>query len=171
MRTDGPPPIVPHVVKTRPPRLRQRLRRRVEPPHADWHALSIDEARAELSASIEGLDPEEAYARLRRFGANALEPPHARSRLAILGGQLLNVPSALLLGSSAVSAALGELLDAGAILSVVGLNTTIGYVVERTNEKLIASWRRAEAGEARVLRGGEELRVSTAELVPGDILF
>jgi Ca2+-transporting ATPase len=172
-RGDRPPPgvtVAPH----RPapaPRWAGRFRRRSEPPRATWHALSAAETLDRLGSSTAGLDATEARRRLRQFGSNTLEPTRPRSRLAILGAQLANVPSALLLGSSALSTALGEMIDAAAILTVVGLNSTIGYLVERTNEQLIASWQRAESGEARVLRDGETRSVSTAGLVPGDILL
>ena len=154
------------------PSLLARLRpARQEAPSAPWHALAVAAVSHALDGSEHGLSSDEAQRRLRRFGANALEPEKVRSRLAILAAQLANVPTALLLGSSALSSLLGELLDAAAILTVVGINAGIGYAVERTNERLLASWQRAEAGLVEVLRDGQRHDVSTATLVPGDVIL
>jgi Ca2+-transporting ATPase len=157
----------------RPPDRRWRLaslRGRETIPSAEWHALPTEDVLARLASTPTGLESADARRRLRRFGANALDAESVRSRLAILASQLTNVPSALLLGSSALSTLLGELVDAAAIVTVVALNAGIGYVVERTNETLIASWRRAEAGEVEVLRDGRAQSISSDELVPGDVV-
>ena len=131
-----------------------------------WHALAGDVVLRRLASSATGLTPAEAARRLAPMGPNALPDLEQRSRLEILLAQLANLPSALLLGSSALSALLGDLFDAGAILAAVGLNAGIGYRIERTNEELLASWRRLEAGEAQVVRGGVLRTLPAPELVP-----
>ena len=93
-----------------------------------------------------------------------------QSPLATLQHQLTNLPTALLLGSAAVTLLLGDVLDAGAIALVVGMNTAIGYAVERRHRSLLASWRKLEAGEARVVRDGAVIVTAAADLVPGDVL-
>src|SRR5439155_9256088 len=65
---------------------------------------------------------------------------------------------------------LGDVLDAGAVLSVVALNAAIGYTVEHKSEELLASFRRMEAGEVQVIRGGALRIVAASELAPGDVL-
>ena len=173
-RHDRLPPLLRELPRPRAPGGGSRgslPRGGVAPGAADWHALTVDAVFAELAAGADGLAEEEARRRLRRFGVNALEPEAVRSRLAVLGAQLLNVPIGVLLGSSALSSLLGELVDAAAILTVVGINSAIGYAVERTNERLIASWQRAEAGAVEVLRDRRRREVSTATLVPGDVIL
>ena len=98
-----------------------------------------------------------------RDGPNSLPDTAARTRLAILLDQLANLPSGLLLGSSALSTLVGDFFDAGAILSAVGLNAGIGYEIERGSEELLASWRRLEAGDAQVVRGGQLRSVRAAD--------
>nr|QKW93838.1 cation-transporting P-type ATPase [Vitiosangium cumulatum] len=141
---------------------------RRQPP---WHALDVAEVLGLLRSGSGGLTHEEAAERLRRHGLNLVEEVGQRSRLAILGSQVANVPMGLLLGSAAVSSLTGDLLETAAILVVVGLNAGIGYRIESHNQELLSSWRKLEAGEVQVLRGGVLLPVSTAELVPGDVLL
>ena len=136
-----------------------------------WHALSTDAVFKSLGASLKGLDSREAGRRLLADGTNELQGPESRSRLEILVSQVTNLPAWLLLGSSALSALLQDFFDAGAILSAVGLNTVIGYEIERTNEDLLASWRQLEAGQVEVVRDGDLRSIAAMELVRGDLLL
>jgi Ca2+-transporting ATPase len=134
-----------------------------------WHATSVDEVLARVGSGPEGIDEVEAAARSRAFGPNTWNGTSKRSRLSILGAQFANLPAILLLGSSAASLLMREVVDALAIQAVVLLNAGIGYRIEKDNEDIIASWRKLDAGGARVLR--QELRViPAADLVPGDVL-
>lgn len=142
-------------------------RRSLEP----WHALPVTEVLGLLRTGAGGLTHEEAAERLRVHGLNLVEDVGQRSRLAILGAQVANVPMGLLLGSAAASLLTGDRLEAAAILMVVGINAGIGYRIESHNQELLSSWRKLEAGVVQALRGGVLLQVPTAELVPGDVLL
>jgi Ca2+-transporting ATPase len=136
---------------------------------AAWHALDVEEALARLGSGFDGLEEGEAARRRREHGPNVTGAGDRRSRLGILAAQFANLPTALLLGSAGASVLLRELVDAAVIQAVVVLNAAIGFRIESHNEDLIASWKKLDAGEARVLRG--ELRVvPAADLVPGDVL-
>jgi P-type Ca2+ transporter type 2C len=124
---------------------------------ADWYALPADQVMARLGTGPNGLDASEAARRLRTYGANAQANGERHSRLAILGRQFANLPTALLLGSSVASSLMREIVDALAIQAVVLLNAAIGYRIESKNEELLESWRRLEAGEARVIRGSVQV--------------
>jgi Ca2+-transporting ATPase len=143
---------------------------RAAQPSVDWHALPLERVLAELSTTPLGLGAREAAVRLHRYGANVIEAEAPRSRLQLVLSQLGNLPSILLIGSSVVSALVGNLVDAGAILVVVSLNAAIGYTIERKNEELLASWRRLEGGDAEVVRDGRVRTVLAADLVPGDLV-
>ncbi|HZS38546.1 MAG TPA: cation-transporting P-type ATPase, partial [Polyangia bacterium] len=110
---------------------------RSEPPPADaWHALPVRAVLSATSSRPDGLGEEEVRRARRRFGENAVEREQARSRLALLAAQLANVPSALLVASGTLSTMIGELVDAAAIAGVIGLNTAIGFSIERSSERL-----------------------------------
>jgi Ca2+-transporting ATPase len=138
---------------------------------ASWHALAVEQVVERLGTSAsDGLSPEDASRRLDEVGANVIADEAPPSRLALFASQLTNVPSVMLLGSTIISLLLGDLLEAGAIVVVVGLNAGIGYRVERHSEDLLAAWRVAEIGEADVIRGGSMMTVPASDLVPGDLL-
>jgi Ca2+-transporting ATPase len=140
-------------------------------PAASWHSEPIERVSALLATSAgDGLSVGEARRRLASLGENVIEDEPPPSRLAVLASQLANVPTALLLGSTIVSILLGDLLEAGAIVAVLGLNASIGYRVERRSEDLLTAWRTAEVGEAEVIRSGSIHTVRAAELVAGDLI-
>src|SRR5262245_35246116 len=120
---------------------RKRPARRLRlTPQIAWHAHGVDEVLRRLHTSRDGLSKKDARRRLAESGPNLAEEITARSQLAILAGQVANLPTAVLLGSSGLSLALADFMDAAAILAVVGLNAAIGYTIERKNEQLLASW-------------------------------
>ena len=137
----------------------------------DTHALSADTVLRRLHSGYAGLGSSEATHRLRKHGPNQLEPASADPWYRVLGRQVANLPTGLLLGAAAGSLVLGDVLETGAIVLVIGLNTAIGYAVERRSENLLASWRALEAGSARVVRDARVAVVSAADLVAGDILL
>ena len=55
-----------------------------------WHTLSAQEALDRLETTDQGLDPEAAGERARRFGANSLGEEAEPSRLMILLDQVKN---------------------------------------------------------------------------------
>jgi Ca2+-transporting ATPase len=139
-------------------------------PETAWHAMPAATVMQRIGTSSEGLSAAEAAARLRSEGPNLLETTQSRSRWQILGSQFANLPSALLIGSAVLTLLLGDLFDAGAIAAVLAMNAGIGYTIERRHESMLSSWRRLEAGQAQVLRGGRLETILTADLVTGDVL-
>ncbi|WP_437970216.1 cation-transporting P-type ATPase [Sorangium sp. So ce260] len=125
-------------------------------------ALGVDPAA--------GLGADEAQRRLREVGPNELAGVATRSSIEILAAQIFTVPTALLLGAAGLSLALGDLVDAGAVLLVVGANATIGTYTESRAEELLHAWGDLRVGWARVVRDGREQRLAASEIVPGDVL-
>lgn len=136
-----------------------------------WHALPVNETLNLLRTSPAGLTTAEARHRLFTSGPNVTDAPSERSRFELLVSQFNNVPTLLLIGSAGVALLLGDVADAATITVVILLNGALGYVVERRNQDILASWRRLEAPTANVVRDGLQATVSAADLVPGDLLL
>jgi Ca2+-transporting ATPase len=137
-----------------------------------YHARSADEVAAELGVDPSiGLDGAEAEKRARERGRNVLAGIEPRSAVAIVAGQVLTVPTAILGAAAGASVLLGDVLEAIAIAGVVGSNVAIGYFTERRAEELLHAWGELRAGRARVLRRGRELVIDAAGVVPGDVLL
>jgi Ca2+-transporting ATPase len=143
------------------------------------HRLQVEEVVALLGTDIErGLSEGEARTRLERHGFNQLEArkpvPAWRRFLA----QFEDVLVILLLFATAISAGLWVVerdaalpYEALAILAVVVLNATIGYIQEARAAAAVAALRAMSAAEATVVRDGERRSIAAREVVPGDLLL
>jgi Ca2+-transporting ATPase len=138
---------------------------------AGWHAVSLAALWQMLGSDAAGLPSGEAARRLGRDGANRIHDIAGRSDGEILLGQFKSVPVALLAGSGAVAMASRAWADAAAIGTVVAANAGIGFYTERKAEQTVTSLRKLTPGEARVLRDGEEVHVSSHDVVAGDVLI
>jgi Ca2+-transporting ATPase len=136
-----------------------------------FHAWTADRVARELGVDpAAGLDPAEAEARRLTVGPNVLAGIEPRSAAAIVAGQVLTVPNAVLAGAAGLSVLLGDRLEAGAITAVVGTNVAIGYFTESRAEELLHAWGELRVERARVLRGGREVEIPAAQVVPGTVL-
>ena len=177
--TAPPPPSLRRFAKRGAEAIRQALDQRRRAALAStssngrhpWHAESIEDVIAAFDTSpTEGLSPIKAAAELRRVGPNVLTGIPRRTNWQILAGQIFTVPTALLGGAMGLSLLLGDVLEASAILFVVGTNVAIGYFTEARAEELLHAFRELRADQATVVRGGREMRVDASELVPGDLI-
>jgi P-type Ca2+ transporter type 2C len=117
-----------------------------------------------------GLSPAEAVRRLTEFGPNEIRRERSTSGLTLLVRQFASPVIWLLLVASALSAALGEFLDAIAITAIVLINAAIGFFQEHRAERAVMALRSMTAPRARVMRDGGSVMISAAAVVPGDLL-
>jgi magnesium-transporting ATPase (P-type) len=138
----------------------------------DWHALRGEEVAADHTVEpTVGLSAEEAAIRLARHGPNRPTARLGRCPLRRFAEQLLQPLVLVLIIAGAVTAVLGEWIDAGVILGVVLVNAVIGFLQEGKAEAALAALARALSTEATVLRSGQRRRIDSVELVPGDIVW
>jgi len=136
-----------------------------------WFALSPREATSALASAYPGgLDGDEAAARLRTVGPNALQAVGRRHPIKMFLGQFTDFLVLVLIGACIISAFLGEFMDAAAILAIVLLNGILGFVQEHRAEKSLQALREMAAPRTAVVRDGLERLVDTREVVPGDVV-
>ena len=126
----------------------------------------------------DGLSDAEARARLERDGPNELAAEPAVSGWRRFLAQFRDVLVILLLIATAVSAGLWVYeretslpYEALAILAVVLLNASMGYLQESRAEAAVAALRAMSAADATVVRGGERRSVPATDIVSGDLLL
>ncbi|MEM3040517.1 MAG: cation-transporting P-type ATPase, partial [Nitrososphaerota archaeon] len=139
---------------------------------ADWHALSVSECLELLGTDAEkGLSKNEARRRKEIFGPNIIERKKGVSPLKILIRQFMNLMIIILLIATAISALLGEYIDAVVILVIVLVSSVLGFWQEFRAERIVESLRKMLSPTCNVLRDGEKLRIAAEDVVPGDILL
>lgn len=138
---------------------------------APWHALDSEDVLRILDTSPEGLDSAEAQRRLARFGPNIIEGERPTPDWVILLRQLRSPLIYILIAAALVTLLLGEYIDASVVAAALALNTAIGFVQERRAGAAVLALARLASPQARVVRDGHEVVVSSRELVPGDIVL
>ena len=137
-----------------------------------WHHLPADEVIGLLDGDKEkGLDLFEVETRQKHFGPNAITGKKGRGPLLRLLLQFHQPLIYILIVAGTVTAFLQEWVDAGVIFGVVLVNAFIGFVQEAKAVKAIEALARTMTTEATILRAGEKRRISSTEVVPGDIIL
>jgi P-type Ca2+ transporter type 2C len=138
---------------------------------AAWHALSVHQVARVLRTSLEaGLTSQEVARRLIDVGANRVGDVPERPLWRLALDQFRSLVVLLLLGASAVAAALGNALEALAILVALLLNAAIGFGTEWRARVSLARLRDLTVPHALVRRDGTVTRIRAADLVPGDVI-
>lgn len=119
---------------------------------------------------MQGLSPQEAELRLRTEGPNAL-PDAARRSLWQRVVDLLSEPMfALLVLAAALYLMLGDLLEGITLAVFVVAVLLLTFYQEGQSANAIEALQALSQPLARVIRGGEGLRIPACELVRGDLL-
>ncbi|QOY90584.1 cation-translocating P-type ATPase [Paludibaculum fermentans] len=143
------------------------------------HARPAADVAAELGTDIAtGLSSSEAQVRLERSGANELESEVAVPAWRRFLAQFKDALVLLLVAAAAISCIVWAVeretslpYEGLVIITILLLNAILGFVQEGRAEKALASLRAMAAPEASVVRDGEQRRVATRDLVPGDLLI
>ena len=117
-----------------------------------------------------GISEDEARRRLHRYGPNRLRQTERRSSWRILWDQFAGLIVGLLSTAAVVAFAFGETVEGFAIIAVIFINATIGFVTERRAVRSMEALRELGHTEATVRRGGSVRRLAAERLVPGDIV-
>jgi magnesium-transporting ATPase (P-type) len=138
----------------------------------NWHELPEPEVvRLLESDQTCGLTQAEVGARLRQFGPNEMTAQKRMSEWMRFLLQFAQPLMYILLLASAVTLFLGEYVDSAVIFGVTFINALVGFFQESKAEKAIEALSKMVRTEATVRRDGRKQRVSSTDLVPGDIVL
>jgi calcium-translocating P-type ATPase len=136
------------------------------------HALSAREVARELDSDAEvGLTQTEAATRLARYGANHPRQPRPPPYLRLLLNELIDPLVLLLVAATAVSIAIGDVVEGTAIAAVLVLNGALGFWQDVSAERAILALSGAFTLEAAVVRDGAVAKIAAEAVVPGDVLL
>lgn len=140
------------------------------PEEIHWHSLQINTVFQKLNSTEKGLDSIEAKKRLKEFGLNSFLIKTSETIPRILLRQLQNPIVYTLLFSTGLAFALGKFTDGLVVLSVVILNTLIGFFQEYRAHKIIGEISKMIPLSTTVIRKGKMLNAESSQIVPGDII-
>ncbi len=151
--------------------LRKSVHRSEPQEQVGWHTVSTRSVLEYFGTSRDtGLTAKAAAEKRKKYGPNILPESVPRSGWSIMLDQFTSLPVTLLGAAAIVSAATGGIADAIVVMGVVCINACIGYFSESGTEKTIHSLKSLVRPSALVLRDGRIREISSAEVVPGDLL-
>ncbi|WP_436799819.1 cation-transporting P-type ATPase [Scandinavium sp. UTDF21-P1B] len=139
------------------------------PEHA--YQQTCEQVLSEQQSQNEGLMAAEAQARLNAVGPNSLPEQKGKPAWLRFLAHFNDVLIYVLLAAGALTAAMGHWIDTLVILGVTVINALIGHLQESSAAKSLQSIRNMLSSDAVVVREGKHETVSTADLVPGDIVL
>jgi Ca2+-transporting ATPase len=136
------------------------------------HAQPLEAVLRVLHTDLaNGLSTAEVQRRLGIYGPNQLAEGAGTQFWRLVLEQFKSFLVLLLLGSAAISIAIGELVDAVAILAIVVVNAILGVLQEWRAEQSLQALKRMAAPTATVMRDGHQDNIPAGELVPGDLVL
>lgn len=137
----------------------------------DWYLKNIiTTIRDTDTDSTIGLSTKVAQQRLNEFGPNKLQSNTKKSILKIFFSQLNDTLIYVLLVAVLITIFMGEYMDGIIILSVVFINAILGVVQEVKAGNAIEALKNMATPKALVIRDGQQMEISSEEIVIGDIL-
>lgn len=135
-----------------------------------WHSTDYESVLHHFETSLKGLSNEEAKKRLTEYGKNELIQKNKEGVLQVLWRQINNPLIWVLIGSSTLAVLLGKITDGLVVLSVVVINTIIGFIQEYKAGKAIEALSSMVPENTTVIRNNNAMTIPVSEIVPGDIV-
>ncbi|MCB0197961.1 MAG: HAD-IC family P-type ATPase, partial [Anaerolineae bacterium] len=138
----------------------------------NWYQVDPAPLMEQLNTSLEtGLRDTDATTLLAQYGPNELIDRGSKNPWRILWEQFTATMVVILIIAAAISGALGQYKDAGAIMAIVVLFALLGFLQEYRAEKAMAALKKLTVPVVKVFRQGQIREISARELVPGDIIL
>ncbi len=137
-----------------------------------WHHIESGAIAEKLSVDpTSGLSSHEAQQRLAHYGTNELKGKPSKSPIVLFLLQFNQPLLYILLIAGLIKALLGQWVNAGVIWGVTVINAIIGFVQESKAESAIAALASSVETDAMIRRDGKTIKVSSRDLVPGDVVL
>jgi Ca2+-transporting ATPase len=117
-----------------------------------------------------GLSKKEVQDRLNQYGPNTLIEKKSISIFKIIIEQFSDFMVLILLAATAISAFMGEMMEAITIVAIVIVNAVLGFMQEYRTERTMEALKTLAAPSARVIRDGGISIIPASHIVPSDIV-
>ncbi len=137
-------------------------------PH--WHQEQIEDIFKRVDSGKEGLTAGEAEKRLQQYGPNELQAKKKKTPVMMFLDQFKDFMIIILIGAAVIAGVIGEVTDTLVIIAIVIANAIIGFVQEYRAERAMEALKKMAASAATVIREGTPKKISSGEIVPGDLV-
>lgn len=127
--------------------------------------------KPEHQKSLYGLTIGEVEARRRESGPNELKQGKRTPAWLLFLLQFRDVMILILAAAAVLSGLMGDVTDTVIILVIIVLNAVVGFVQEYRAGKAMDALKKLSVTQAKVIREGYDMIISSVEIVPGDLLL
>lgn len=136
-----------------------------------FHEMKVSDVEKAYQANREkGLTIHQVEKAREVHGTNELVAKKSTPAIVLFLAQFKDFMVLVLLAATLISGLLGEYIDAIAIMLIVFMNGTLGFIQERKAEKSLEALKELSAPLANVLRDGNFKKIPSKEIVVGDII-
>ena len=132
---------------------------------------SLEELEGSLNTSELGLSSREALNRQETYGPNQLEEGKKESIVSVFLHQFTDLLVVILLVAAGISAFSGNMESTIVIAAVLILNAVLGTVQHVKAQKSLDSLKQLSSPNAKVVRDGKKIEISSKDIVPGDLVL
>jgi Ca2+-transporting ATPase len=126
----------------------------------EWYQLPVNYVCSLLRSNmIDGLQEDDAKARLQEQGSNELQEAERKSPITQFLNQFKDFMVLVLVGATLISGLLGEYLDAITIVAIIIMNAILGFTQEYRAERSLRALKQLTSPMANVMRGGRLLHI------------
>jgi Ca2+-transporting ATPase len=136
-----------------------------------YHAHDRREVITVLGSTEDGLTMSEVRKRQKEAGSNVFSESKKETLAGKIFSQLSSPIAFVLLVAFALTAALGEYIDAGVIALALIVAVVVGVLQEGKASRAFEKLSKSQVAVATVLRGGKKHQIEAAELVLGDLVI
>ena len=129
----------------------------------------LGSVQSQVDTDLKGLTQVEANRRIKHFGSNALRAHRERALILQFLARFGNPLVIVLLVASGISAVTGDVASFLIISIIVLMSVTLDFVQEHQAGQAAERLRQSVAVRATVLRDGQPVEITMADLVPGDV--
>lgn len=137
----------------------------------NWHSLDIEKVFTISGSSPKGISNHIAEQKLAECGPNELEEKKKKPAWVLFFNQFKDFMILILIIAAIVSGIAGDSADTIIILVIVLLNAIVGFLQEYRAEKAMDALKKMATPQSTVIRNGQVNTISSAELVPGDVVL
>lgn len=136
-----------------------------------YYSMKTEDVLKEMKTSMYGLAQEEAEAILLEKGENVLKEAKKKSIFQVFLSQFADLLVVILIAAAIISMVSGNVESTIVIFCVIVMNAILGTVQYAKAEKTLESLKSLSTPNAKVMRNGMKVEISSKEVVPGDILL
>ena len=137
----------------------------------DFYLLPKEEVLNHFGVTKDGHSEAKASELLEKNGPNALKEGKKKSTLQVFLSQFLDLLVIILIIAAVISMFSGNLESTIVIFAVIIMNAVLGTIQHKKAEKSLDSLKSLSSPNAKVIRGGQKIEISSRDVVEGDIVI